>query len=265
MGACGEPCPYLCRRCEPEADAFEIFFGEEEDKRSMFVQLEECGHAFEAKGLDTWMKPGDDDVTGDKDIQLKKCPKCSTCVRRTVRFKNATNRTLEQIQNVKRVQWKEFLMSRSEESRLQKVLKHSMTGKQIMKGRELKRMLQEEGKAVETLVKISDRMLKVSKGVLRTLHNKEYLVQLEADGWSAKVLHCELERFDMWIQCGHKRLSDQQTKEATRELTRISLMTHLLKLEVTRRSRDVMLSDENTREIDEIRRELWKGTVSIIF
>ena len=75
MGLCKEKCPNVCRRCDPSNDAFQIFFGSEDDYNAKFIQLNECGHVFEYRALDTYM-----DSDGTSTIGFKKCPKCNSLI-----------------------------------------------------------------------------------------------------------------------------------------------------------------------------------------
>ena len=50
IGLCGEPCPPVCRECDPNNKAFEILFGEEDAPDAKFVQLQDCNHVFEYTG-----------------------------------------------------------------------------------------------------------------------------------------------------------------------------------------------------------------------
>ena len=77
IGLCFELCPSVCRECNPDHEAFQLFFGTEVDKDAQFIQLEDCGHLIEYKSLDDWMDSGSDSDTA---IGMKKCPKCKTVI-----------------------------------------------------------------------------------------------------------------------------------------------------------------------------------------
>ena len=77
IGLCHEPCPSVCQVCDPDHEAFQVFFGTEDDKDARFIQLEDCGHLIEYKSLDHWMDSSSDSDTA---IGMKKCPKCKTVI-----------------------------------------------------------------------------------------------------------------------------------------------------------------------------------------
>lgn len=99
IGLCGEPCPSLCRTCNPD-EVTEIFFGTEDEEDARFVQLEDCGHLIEVSGMDHWMEQTNEDKS--QSIQLKTCPKCKTAIRRNRRYGTIINDILEDIEVVKR-------------------------------------------------------------------------------------------------------------------------------------------------------------------
>jgi hypothetical protein len=88
LGLCGEVCPELCRTCDPENEAFQIFFGSEDEAESRFIMLQDCKlqHIFEVKGLDELVCDQKKDI--DSQIQLKSCPKCKTVIKRSFRYAN---------------------------------------------------------------------------------------------------------------------------------------------------------------------------------
>uniref|UniRef100_H2YBP2 RZ-type domain-containing protein n=1 Tax=Ciona savignyi TaxID=51511 RepID=H2YBP2_CIOSA len=103
IGLCGEPCPKLCRDCDKEK-VTEIFFGDEDETDARFVELPECGHVFTYEGLDKWMGMHQDDKSDDGEdanIQLKKCPRCSTPIRGARRYGEIINDQLKAINKVK--------------------------------------------------------------------------------------------------------------------------------------------------------------------
>ncbi|KAL8179818.1 UNVERIFIED_CONTAM: NFX1-type zinc finger-containing protein 1 [Gekko kuhli] len=94
-GMCGEPCPKKCLVCH-RGELTQIFFGFEEEPGARFVQLEDCGHVFEAQGLDCYM-----DQDEGAAIKLKVCPACQTPIRRNLRYGTLVRRSLQEIEGVK--------------------------------------------------------------------------------------------------------------------------------------------------------------------
>ncbi len=99
IGLCGEPCPAVCRVCNKDSDTFEVFFGEEDNPDSRFVELKDCKHVIEATSMDRWMDSGDDDA--NVSIMWKKCPKCSVQVISTLRYANQAKQVLADMNRAK--------------------------------------------------------------------------------------------------------------------------------------------------------------------
>jgi uncharacterized C2H2 Zn-finger protein len=108
VGVCGDFCPRLCRICDKEK-LQTIFLGNEDDLNALYIELVDCGHVFEVSDLDYWMEGMEEDEISA--IQLKVCPRCKTVIRRSLRYANIINKTLADIENVKK-------RKRAEQSRL---------------------------------------------------------------------------------------------------------------------------------------------------
>lgn len=102
IGLCGDPCPNKCRVCNKE-EVTEIFFGNEDEADACFIQLEDCKHLFETKGMDQYMSLDEDQGSGldQRAIKLKECPRCRTPIRRNLRYGTHINRSLAAIELVK--------------------------------------------------------------------------------------------------------------------------------------------------------------------
>ena len=79
IGLCGEPCPWQCRICNKE-EVTQILFGNEDNPKSRFIMLQDCGHIIESRALDKYMETNAS--AGDALIQLKGCPVCQTPIRK---------------------------------------------------------------------------------------------------------------------------------------------------------------------------------------
>lgn len=105
IGVCGEKVPRLCRICDKD-EVEEIFFGDEDEADARFIELEDCKHVIEVKGLLLWMNQTDSsepnsDGNNKISIQFKKCPKCKTIIRHTKALNTFIQASLRDIQQVK--------------------------------------------------------------------------------------------------------------------------------------------------------------------
>ncbi len=64
--------------------------------RCRFVFLPDCGHTIEVKGLDQWME-----MRGDSGIEMKRCPRCVTIIRKCSRYGVILKRISNDNDNIK--------------------------------------------------------------------------------------------------------------------------------------------------------------------
>lgn len=116
VGLCGEPCPSHCLVCDEgyqcalsQSTLAEL---EASSPGARFVQLQDCGHTFEAGLLDGWMASqdvslrqaddGDDGGAGPPvAIKLPCCPTCRKPVRRSVRYSRVLRACHLEIERIK--------------------------------------------------------------------------------------------------------------------------------------------------------------------
>ena len=113
IGACGEPCPNLCRRCNRENS---IFKDNERNKESRFLLLEDCKHVFEMKSFEAkWIiskaQPGDS-------VTLSVCPLCQVPIRNNLHFSSTIKAVLQGINAIKCHIIEEFKMSCTKNCRI---------------------------------------------------------------------------------------------------------------------------------------------------
>ena len=98
IGLCGENCPTVCAICH--AKKLLSMLGHGSDKAteaSRYLQLFDCGHVVSVKEMDAWMFR-----ERGSDVQLIRCPRCSTSITFSYRYGNIIKRTLKNIENVKK-------------------------------------------------------------------------------------------------------------------------------------------------------------------
>ncbi|GBN77162.1 NFX1-type zinc finger-containing protein 1 [Araneus ventricosus] len=87
IGLCGDPCPYLCRKCNKE----DIQTGNPES--DFYIQLEDCDHVVEISQLDEHIYSCIDCCVWPD------CPICNTPIRQSYRYKNRLQRAKEDFLN----------------------------------------------------------------------------------------------------------------------------------------------------------------------
>ena len=67
------------------------------------MELADCGHVFEVEMMDQWMDQAEARDDGKAvDVQLKRCPKCSTPIRTSMRYGNIVKKILADFEKIKR-------------------------------------------------------------------------------------------------------------------------------------------------------------------
>ncbi len=64
-----------------------------------YVLLEDCGHLFDFKFLDSWMKSQEDNEI----VKFKECPKCKVPIMSCGRYMNQINKTLHDVNKIKAI------------------------------------------------------------------------------------------------------------------------------------------------------------------
>ncbi|KAK3589664.1 hypothetical protein CHS0354_015168 [Potamilus streckersoni] len=99
IGICGEPCPTLCRICDRDK-VTKRRFGKENNPRSKFVQLSDCGDIVEVTAMDRWMQR--QIQQGDlSEIRFPVCPCCRMIIRNSVRYQRELNKIRRSIREVR--------------------------------------------------------------------------------------------------------------------------------------------------------------------
>ena len=97
IGLCGEDCPTLCAICDAKSLSIKSNDGRANNTEApRYLQLFDCGHIIKVKDMDEWMVQ----QLGNN-VQLMRCPKCSTVITFSYRYGHIIKRTLKNVENVK--------------------------------------------------------------------------------------------------------------------------------------------------------------------
>ncbi|XP_007548089.1 NFX1-type zinc finger-containing protein 1 isoform X1 [Poecilia formosa] len=225
IGLCGDKCPTKCRLCDHD-DVSEIFFGTEDEPDARFIQLEDCGHIFESTAMDQWMSevnqgPEEQQVA----IKLKECPRCKTPIRKNLRYGSHINRSLAEIEIVK----KKINGRKSDIEEKIRILKNQWDENQnigqIYMPKEDKEIQQKLEKSYLTasdlwiLENKIDFLIRVAK--LRKVEKEKMLV---TDGYRFRQ---SVNQFMSWLNNTSQKFTDQQVFDLQRELQRLNLLAEL--------------------------------------
>ncbi|KAM4740439.1 NFX1-type zinc finger-containing protein 1 isoform 2-T2 [Anableps anableps] len=225
IGLCGDKCPTKCRFCDHD-DVSEIFFGTEDEPEARFIQLEDCGHIFESTAMDQWMfdtnqGPEEERVV----IKLKECPRCKTPIRKNLRYGSYINRSLAEIEMVK----KKINGRKSdiEEKRrtLQSQWDENLNIGQMYVSNEY---MEIQEKLERTYLTASDLWILENRFDFLVRVAKLLKVQKEkmlfTDGHTFQQ---SISQFMSWLNSTNQKFTDQQVFDLQRELQRLNLMAEL--------------------------------------
>ncbi|XP_040293905.1 NFX1-type zinc finger-containing protein 1 [Bufo bufo] len=244
IGLCGEPCPKKCRECHKE-EVSEIFFGFEDDDDARFVQLEDCGHIFETQGMDIYMNGGNDSEESVA-IKFKVCPKCQTPIRKNLRYGSAINKTLDEIEKVKK------MINGAEDLRNETKNRLLNTLQQMV---DVRRNFPEEYSELREGLENSDAPLRA----LLSLENKMLFYQriaklfiniAKVDDVEKKTLKNSLLEIKKWLEKTRLFFTEQELSDLQCELIRFSYLQELL---VGCKEAKSRITPEIRKEIDVIR------------
>ncbi|XP_064586204.1 NFX1-type zinc finger-containing protein 1 isoform X1 [Zonotrichia leucophrys gambelii] len=217
VGLCGEPCPKKCLVCDRE-ELTQIFFGSEDDPDARFVQLEDCGHVFESKGLDHYMDE-DDDV-----IKLKVCPQCQTPIRKNLRYGSSVKRQVEEIERVKQKIQGPAEEIESNRQRLQAALVQNLFLRPNLYSKYA--MLEEKLKASALSTKsigLIENLLNFYKRVADLTNSLKKIDENEKTG-----LIKRLNEVQKWLDKPRISFTDQELTDLQSEIQRLTYLLSLL-------------------------------------
>ena len=222
IGLCGEPCPTLCRICDKD-QVTEILFGTEDEPSARFVQLEDCEHVIEYTALDRYMGMASEQDEGGStvDVQLKKCPICTTPIRRCNRYGNIINKTLQDIEAVK----EKLRGNESEHIQLASDTRQELA-KLKVSDPDTALKLQTKLVSYDTTYKLSNinRQVRFLTAIVRV---QEDVVSSTVESEQMLNIQHESVQLREWV-LKQDGFSEQQTKECAQEISRIDLVIRLL-------------------------------------
>ncbi|KAL4220570.1 NFX1-type zinc finger-containing protein 1 [Mactra antiquata] len=222
IGLCGEPCPPDCKECDKEK-VTTILFGEEDEPYARFVLMEDCRAKciIESGAMDKYM----DDIVGTE-IKLRECPLCKTTIRKSNRYKEKINRTLQDIEGVKKNVLHNMGNVRELEGKIQDALKDELPAGVKLK---LKRRFKSlpEPKSQNALVAISNQIAFLKEVTKLEEEWKERVRLLMFNEDKLQQLRF-IQHFKDWLMIERTNMSPQENRDAEFEISRAKAYLLLL-------------------------------------
>lgn len=192
-----------------------IMFGDEDEPDARFVLLEDCRHIVEFKALDRIMDEIDEE--GDHTVQLKVCPFCKTAIRKSYRYGAIINKTLKDVEQVK----KTLLLSKPRIREYEREITKGIDEAEGFSGRLFKRRLENmpSPKSEATLAAMQNQIvfLKAANSLKNDWKKVSVVSLLEGKQQSL----AELAMFISWATRERSIMTSQETMNAEMELSRI--------------------------------------------
>ena len=241
----------------------EIFFGTEDDEDARFVELADCGHLFEVGMMDQWMDQAQERSDGKAvDVQLKRCPKCSTPIRTSLRYGNIIKKILADFELIKR----KILLGKEQRRivvnrlrlEVQKVVKFPDDCVQLTRVLEQASLTDEQVNVYENqisflcfLQKLMEKIEKCSEDETAT-RNQNMFVILD----STQDLKNLVENLRKRVMEMRTRFSDQELEELNEEMYRTQLAVDLKLLKMQIDNRRVILDSLHSSSLLRVQQKL---------
>ena len=244
----------------------EIFFGTEDDDDARFVELADCGHVFEVEMMDQWMdqaEAGDDGKAVN--VQLKRCPKCSTPIRTSLRYGNIVKKILADFEKIKRkillgkqqreqavsglsLKAQKIKLFPEDQEKLEESLRHpNLTDEQVNVFENQINLL---SFLQEIKVKIHKGAKAESERAQESYHSLRLLQERKGE------IDCLVEKLRLRVMRTRARFSDQELEELKEEMYRTQLAVDLKILKMQLDIRGHKLNATDSVKIDHVQRAL---------
>nr|XP_046239135.1 NFX1-type zinc finger-containing protein 1 [Scatophagus argus] len=224
IGLCGDKCPSKCRICNRD-EVTEIFFGTEDDPEAYFIELEDCRHIIEHTAMDTYMGMDDNQQESEGEqmgIKLKECPKCRTPIRRNLRYGSHINRSLAEIEMVKKKINGNQADTEVHRNTLENQWEDNFAPYPVD---HLEEYMDIDGQLKNNDLTINDLWILENK--MNFLVRVAKLRKIQRENHQSHTLEKYVEQFASWLNDRHQKFTDQQIYDLQRELQRITLLTEL--------------------------------------
>ena len=248
IGLCGDKCPKLCRECNKDK-VTEIFFGTEDEPDAMFVELEDCKHVLEYTCLDHWI----DQEEENGEVQFKKCPKCKTTIRTSLRYYNEIKKTHNDFEEIKRrnlISLDSQQLARKFKD-LRKINCEEISGN-VSKIESLinpatrpRYILPHSLSAIDNQLAILPAIGKMYTGLAQVKYNRWHLCGCDV---TTETLHRDLGVVQRFLM--QDTLTDQQLDDIQCEIRRLDCMFRLFQLHSMIKERKVTITPREERDLN---------------
>lgn len=221
--------------------------------------MADCGHLFEVEMMDQWMDQAQASDDGKAvDVQLKRCPKCSTPIRTSLRYGNIIKKTLADFERIKEKILLGDKKRTMEVNRLrlevQKIEKFPEDQDQLQRALSHKTLTNEQVNVYENQISFLSFLQTIKANIEKRMDAESeratrhvYFLQETKEDVESLV-----EQLRTRVMEVRARFSDQELEELSEEMYRTQLAVELKLLKMQLKVRGIILDATFSMMIDEM-------------
>ncbi len=213
-----------------------------------FVELTDCGHVFEVEMMDQWMDQAEATPDGKPVVvQLKRCPKCKTPIRTSLRYGNVVKKILADLGQIKQ----KILLDKGQ--RDQKVARLKLEGQKIghiSKDQENMKKWLDRGYLTDDHVNLIENQISFLYFIQALEANIDNFETKDLPQEAKKELESKVEQLRNRVWGYRTRFSDQELEELNEEMHRTQLFVDYRMLKMQLDIRGIKLGVTDTVEVN---------------
>ena len=227
------------------------------------MELADCGHLFEVEMMDQWMDQAQERSDGKAvDVQLKRCPKCRTPIRTSLRYGNIIKKILADFELIKR----KILLGKEQRKivvnrlrlEVQKVVKFPDDCAQLTRVLEQASLTDEQVNVYENqisflcfLQELTEKIEQCTQGAGETRRQDPFVVFATKHDLTNLV-----EDLRKRVMKMRARFSDQELEELNEEMHRTQLAVDLKLLNMQIENQRIVLNTLDSLSLKEVQQKL---------
>ena len=233
------------------------------------MELADCGHIFEVDMMDQWMDQAQARDDGKAvDVQLKRCPKCSTPIRTSLRYGNIIKKILADFELIKQ----KILLGNEQRTlavnrlrlEVRKIEKFPEDQEELVKSLGQKSLTDEQVNVFENQISLLSFLQTLKAKIEKCIEAESQRAKKSAQSRSSlreteEDLEIMVEQLRGRVMEMRVRFSDQELEELSEEMYRTELAVNLKLLKMQLEIRGVKMDVTHSMKVDRVQKALDSG------
>ena len=226
------------------------------------MELADCGHLFEVEMMDQWMDQAQASYDGKAvDVQLKRCPKCSTPIRTSLRYGNIIKKILADFERIKNKillgEEKRTMEVNRMRVKVRNIEKFPEDQKQLQKALRLQDLTSEQVNVYENQINFLSFLQTIKANIEKYMVAEIQRLRLVSFIQETKEdVESLVEQLRSRVMEVRIRFSEQELEELSEEMYRMKLAVELKLLKMQMKFRGLNLDITFSKKVDEIQKAL---------